>query len=214
MASTATERKLYPSSAGKRNKKLNQRDKENRIWIPTSTNGSSSGGFIHLFLPLQLQQQPEQATTTTTTSPPPSPPIPEVLTQRNNNKKQQQQQKKRRKANKKKKKKKKHHPVELIDQSQDHQQQQQRQMNSLQLLQDDGIPPLLNSLSTDETQQWARWLRCTLCLKVQNFFFLFIISCHPPVLQLDKCSLIVFFFYHLRFGGKKKTSTTEWKAVG
>ena len=34
------------------------------------------------------------------------------------------------------------------------------------LLHDDGIPPMLNSLSSDETQQWARWLRCTLCLKV------------------------------------------------
>ncbi len=36
------------------------------------------------------------------------------------------------------------------------------------LLHDDGIPPMLNSLSSDETQQWARWLRCTLCLKVMR----------------------------------------------
>lgn len=43
------------------------------------------------------------------------------------------------------------------------------------LLQDDGIPPMLNSLSSDETQQWASWLRCTLCLKVQSILLIVIL---------------------------------------
>ena len=143
-----------------------------------STTSSSSPGFIHLFLPLNLPAAASGATTFR----------PEMTQQASDKKKQSL---KRRKKTKKKKKKQQQQQsstpftsstsptssssfssliadasVVARPSAADDVNFREKNHRLLPLLQDDGIPPLLNSLSSNETQQWARWLRCTLCLKV------------------------------------------------
>ena len=132
----------------------------------SSTEGSGGGGFIHLFLPLSsVASGPEvvsPSTTTTTTAAPPT----MAATRRHQDKRK-----------KKKKKKKTTTRVEAVPIHQQRRRDEAEQQpphlkmsNRLDVsnlgAESDAMPPLFNSLSTDETQQWARWLRCTLCLKV------------------------------------------------
>lgn len=155
-----------------------------------TSSGSGSSGFIHLFLPLSLDSAPLAATSTTSRSTPavtaaaisgaemmvthrPSSSSQAYSRRVNNNNK-----KKKKKTKRKKKKVHQQHVDErntmdavddvtasVVDRR--YKPMQASPSNRLMplLLQDDGIPPMFNSLSSDETQQWARWLRCTLCLK-------------------------------------------------
>lgn len=180
----------FAAATKRNNHQKKKKNKKNRMWMMNNqtsiTSRSDSSGFIHLFLPLSvLPPRPTTTTTTTTSTPTPTPAAtttvvsaPETLTHRppsrvNTNKKTKK---------KKRKKKKQQQQRQKIDDTIAGAeklgddavykavpvQQASSTSNRLMplLLHDDGIPPMLNSLSSDETQQWARWLRCTLCLKV------------------------------------------------
>jgi len=146
-------------------------DAANRTSLSLSSSTLSSPGFIHLFLPLNLPPAASAAATTFR---------PEVTQQAPDKKKQSLKRRKKTKKKKKKKQPSSYTPSSFSSSSSSSSSKADasiaapvsddvsfRETNHrlLPLLQDDGIPPLLNSLSSNETQQWARWLRCTLCLK-------------------------------------------------
>ena len=175
-------------------KRKQNKKKAGRVWMnQTSSFPSSSGssGFIHLFLPISLPARQQQLSPTTTPAATSVVSGAETVTHRP---KRVNQKKKK----KKKKKRKKKQPQQMIvesntmdgisdDVEQRYKPMQASPSNRLMplLLHDDGIPPMLNSLSSDETQQWARWLRCTLCLKVCDSLL-----CTRPAIIIPSLSLL------------------------
>ena len=139
----------------------------------------STGGFIHLFLPLSMSAA---STSGSVATPKPWPTVASAPPETSYGVPEPRKQSKKKSAKKKMrldddgdqqiswKKKKKKKMKDLVEKSvaSSTESSNNRLIN---LMQDDGIPPLLNSLSANETQVWSRWLRCTLCLKVLTFLF-------------------------------------------
>ena len=160
-------------------KKLSQ-----KFEIPSPGGASlnqSTGGFIHLFLPLSMSAA---STSGSVATPKPWPTVASAPPETSYGVPEPRKQSKKKSAKKKMrldddgdqqiswKKKKKKKMKDLVEKSvaSSTESSNNRLIN---LMQDDGIPPLLNSLSANETQVWSRWLRCTLCLKVPTFLFFF-----------------------------------------
>lgn len=167
------ERKNDETEKGKKKKKRKKKLGRQR---------TTSNGFIHLFLPLQFGarlspvklslggEAPERRparkkTTTTTTTTTPAPTTTTTTTIASVTRRNKGQSK--RKKNKKMNNTLIESPTASLGAGEEiatgRPPMRKHQQNWG--LADDGIPPVLNSLSSEETQQWARWLRCTLCLQ-------------------------------------------------
>lgn len=173
--------------AKRKQQQKNNKRKSQRVWnanrtSPSPGSRSGSSGFIHLFLPISLPAEPQQTIQTTTS---PSTPAATAVVSGAETVTHRPKRVNQKKKKKKKRKKKQQQEIVVVDDEESNTMEataddveprykpmQASPSNRLMplLLHDDGIPPMLNSLSSDETQQWARWLRCTLCLKVCDSF--------------------------------------------
>ncbi len=172
----------------KQQQQKNNKRKSQRVWngnrtSPSPSSRSGSSGFIHLFLPISLPAEPQQTILTTTS--PSTPAATAVVSGAETVTHRPKRVNQKKKKKKKRKKKQQQQEIVVVDDEESNTMEataddveprykpmQASPSNRLMplLLHDDGIPPMLNSLSSDETQQWARWLRCTLCLKVCDSF--------------------------------------------